>query len=237
MPVFSIASQHLSRWCHSMGSTAIALLKCYLASDPDTNVEQMCDTLLHKQAFAYEDLDSHTPEKAFHSAFILQLLANSHLCSCARSVDVLALSLTPKPYMARGTIALCVAALKHAIKQVKSKAVSTDAMGKGWGGTNFLKSNHKHKSGGRPANAEHTFSEQNWGSATSSYFRSVMNCESHILQGIVRTAYAVLQDDSDDNSSIEDQTEELLEGEVDAHALMYTSMLVYKHLLVLFEAR
>ncbi|KAI6013440.1 hypothetical protein BKA83DRAFT_4500260 [Pisolithus microcarpus] len=131
MPVFSIASQCLSWWCHSMGSTAIALLECYLASDLDTNVEQMCDALLHKQAFSYEDLDSHSLEKAFCSAFILQLLANTHLHSCARSVDVPALGLAPKPYMARGTIMLCVAALEHAIKQVKSKFVSTDAMGKG----------------------------------------------------------------------------------------------------------
>ncbi|KAI6019110.1 hypothetical protein EDC04DRAFT_2607628 [Pisolithus marmoratus] len=231
------ASQCLSRWHHSMGSTAITLLECYLASDPDTDVEQMCDTLLHKQAFAYEDLDSHTPEEAFRSAFILQLLANMHLHSCAGSVDFPALGLTPKPYMVRGTIMLCVAALEHAIKQVKSQAVSTDAMGKGQGGTNFLKSNHKHKSSGRPANAEHTFLEQNWGSTTSSYFQSITNRGSHILQGIVRMAYAVLQDNLDDNSSMEDQTEELLEGEVDAHVLMYTGALVYKRLLVLFEAR
>ncbi|KAI6017645.1 hypothetical protein PISMIDRAFT_123290, partial [Pisolithus microcarpus 441] len=78
-----------------------------------TDVEQTCDALLHKQAFAYEDLDSHSPEKAFRGAFILQLLANAHLHSCARSVDVPALGLAPKPYMARGAIALCVAAVSY----------------------------------------------------------------------------------------------------------------------------
>ncbi|KIK24089.1 hypothetical protein PISMIDRAFT_10498 [Pisolithus microcarpus 441] len=133
MPIFSVASQRLSGWRHSMGSTAIALLECYLASDPDTDVEQTCDALLHKRAFAYKDLDSHSPEKAFCSAFVLQLLANTHLRSCAGSVDVPALGLAPKPYMARGAIALCVAALEHAIKQVKSKFISTDVMGKGRG--------------------------------------------------------------------------------------------------------
>ncbi|KAI6011395.1 hypothetical protein BKA83DRAFT_4131947 [Pisolithus microcarpus] len=194
MPIFSVASQHLSGWCHSMGSTAIALLECYLASDPDTDVKQTCDALLH---------------------------------NCAGSVDVPALGLAPKPYMVRGAIGLCVAALERAIKQVKSKFISTDAMGKGRGGTNFLKANHKHKSSGRPANAEHTFLEQNWGSATSSYFQSIVNHESHVLQGIVWMAYAVLQDDSDDNSSVEDQTEELLEGEVDACALMCKSSISF----------
>ncbi|KAI6018937.1 hypothetical protein BKA83DRAFT_4023517, partial [Pisolithus microcarpus] len=109
-PIFSIASQRLSGWRHSLGSTAIALLDCYFASDPNTDVEQTCEALLRKCAFAYEDLDSSNPDKAFHGAFILQLLANAHLRSCAGSVDVPALHLSPKQYRARGAIALCVTA-------------------------------------------------------------------------------------------------------------------------------
>ncbi|KIK13074.1 hypothetical protein PISMIDRAFT_119610, partial [Pisolithus microcarpus 441] len=70
-----------------------------------------CNTIL--MSFAYEDLDSHSPEKAFCGAFILQLLANTHLCSCAGSVDVPALGLAPKPYMVRGAIGLCVAAVSY----------------------------------------------------------------------------------------------------------------------------
>ncbi|KIK12002.1 hypothetical protein PISMIDRAFT_41825, partial [Pisolithus microcarpus 441] len=50
-----------------------------------------CEALLCKRAFAYEDLDSSNLDKAFHGAFILQLLANAHLHSCAGSVDVPAL--------------------------------------------------------------------------------------------------------------------------------------------------
>ncbi|KAI6018514.1 hypothetical protein BKA83DRAFT_4127718 [Pisolithus microcarpus] len=82
------------------------------------------------------------------------------------------------------------------------------------------------KSGRRPVNAEHTFSEQNWGSTTSSYFQSVANCKPHILQGIVQISHAILQDDSDDNSSVDDPTEDLLEGEVDAWVLMLSSQWV-----------
>ncbi|KAI6019506.1 hypothetical protein BKA83DRAFT_19251 [Pisolithus microcarpus] len=217
-PIFSVASQRLSGWRHSLGSIAIALLDCYFASDPNTDVEQTCEALLRKRAFAYEDLDSSNLDKAFHGAFILQLLANAHLRSCAGSVDVPALHLSPKQYRARGAIALCVTALERAIKLTKSKSVSVEATDKSQGSVNLLKGNRKHKSGRRPANAEHTFSEQNWGSATSSYFQSVANRESHVLQGIVRMAYAILQDDSDRNSSVDDQIEESLEGDIDARA-------------------
>ncbi|KAI5992420.1 hypothetical protein EDD15DRAFT_2168172 [Pisolithus albus] len=112
-PIFAVASQHLSGWRHSLGSTAIALVDCYLASDSDTDVERTCDAFLNKRAFAYEDLDSSNPDKAFHGAFVLQLLANAHLRSCAGSVDVPPLGLTSKTYKARGAIALCVTAVSH----------------------------------------------------------------------------------------------------------------------------
>ncbi|KAI5981798.1 hypothetical protein EDC04DRAFT_2617152 [Pisolithus marmoratus] len=200
--------QHLSGWCHALGSTAIMFLDCYLASDLDTDVK-------------WTYLDSSSLDKAFCGAFILQLLANAHLCSCAGSLDIPVLHLALKQYRARGTIALCVTALEHGIKLMKSKSTSCDATEKGKGSGNLLKASHKQKSGGRPANAECTFLEQNWGSTTSSYFWSVMNCESHVLQGIVRMPYMVLQDNSDGNSSMDDQIEDSLEGEIDAHTLMY----------------
>ncbi|KAI6158857.1 hypothetical protein EDD17DRAFT_1511796 [Pisolithus thermaeus] len=226
MPIFSIASQCLSGWHHSLGSTAIALLDCYLDSDSDTDVEQTCDALLHKWAFTYEDLDSSSPDKAFCGAFVLQLLTNTHLHSCIGSVDVPALNLTSKQYRARGAIALSVTAectimkLKCTIKLMKSKSISADATEKGKGSMNLPRSNHKAKPHGRPANAEHSFSEQNWGSVTSSYFQSVANHKSHILQGIIRMAHAILQDESDGNSSADDQIKNSLEGEIDACALM-----------------
>ncbi|KAI6099269.1 hypothetical protein EDD16DRAFT_1526938 [Pisolithus croceorrhizus] len=110
--------------------------------------------------------------------------------------------------------------LEHAIKLMKSKSVSSNAMEKGRGGANLLKGNHKCKSGGRPVNAEHTFSKQSWGSTTSSYFQLVSNHEPHILKGIIQMSHAILQDDLDDNSSVDDLTEDFLEGQVDAWALM-----------------
>ncbi|KAI5982003.1 hypothetical protein EDD15DRAFT_2203369 [Pisolithus albus] len=57
-------------------------------------------------------------------------------------------------------------------------------------------------------------------------------------QGIVRMSHAILQDDSDDNSSVDDLTEDLLEGEVDARALMYTGDTTFIIiLLMLFEVK
>ncbi|KAI6001201.1 hypothetical protein EDD15DRAFT_2158943, partial [Pisolithus albus] len=112
MPIFSVVGQRLSGWRHSFGSSAIALLDCYLASDPDIDrTEETCDALLRKRAFAYEDLDFSTPGKAFRGAFVLQLLANAHLRTCVGSVDVPVLHLSAKLYRARGAIALSVAAV------------------------------------------------------------------------------------------------------------------------------
>ncbi|KAI6013441.1 hypothetical protein BKA83DRAFT_4500262 [Pisolithus microcarpus] len=136
MPIFAVESQCLSGWCHSLGSMAITLVDCYLASNSDMDVKWTCNAFLNKQAFAYEDLDSSSLDKAFHRAFVLQLLANAHLHSCARSVDVPPLGLTPKTYKARGAIALCVTALKCAIKLMKSKSVSSNVMEKGRGSAN-----------------------------------------------------------------------------------------------------
>ncbi|KAI5980358.1 hypothetical protein EDD15DRAFT_2206799 [Pisolithus albus] len=110
--------------------------------------------------------------------------------------------------------------LECAIKVTKAKSVSSEATEKNKGSANLLKGNRKHKSGGRATNVEHTFSEQNWGSATSSYFQLVANRESHALQEIVRLAYGVLQDDLDGNSGMDDQANDSLEGEIDACALM-----------------
>ncbi|KAI5980693.1 hypothetical protein EDD15DRAFT_2205352, partial [Pisolithus albus] len=111
MPIFSVVGQRLSGWRHSFGSSAIALLDCYLASDPDIDrTEETCDALLCKRAFAYEDLDFSTPGKAFRGAFVLQLLANAHLRTCVGSVDVPVLHLSVKLYRARGAIALSMAA-------------------------------------------------------------------------------------------------------------------------------
>lgn len=75
------------------------------------------------RSFAYEGLpdsiksdegsDSITPEKAFRSSLVLQLLAQAHLRTCSGSVNVPALELSVKEYQARGAIALCLSAVSR----------------------------------------------------------------------------------------------------------------------------
>ncbi|KIM70934.1 hypothetical protein SCLCIDRAFT_18890 [Scleroderma citrinum Foug A] len=110
------------------------------------------------------------PDKAFCLPFILQLLANAHLHTCSGSVDVPALQLSVKEYWARGAIALCLSTLEHAIKIRKAPLDVTD-MGKG--AVNLFKGTPKQNKTSNKGGAEHAFSEQHWGTATSSYFQSV----------------------------------------------------------------
>ena len=82
-------------------------------SNTSRSIEETCDLLLHNWSFAYEDMASTDPNKAFCSPFILQLLANAHLCTCSGSIDVPALQLSVKEYRARGVIVLCLSAVSY----------------------------------------------------------------------------------------------------------------------------
>ena len=83
-----------------------------MASNTKRSIEETCDLLLHNRSFTYEGMVC-DPDKAFRSPFILQLLANTHLRTCAGSVDVPTLQLSVKEYQARSAIALCLSAVSH----------------------------------------------------------------------------------------------------------------------------
>ena len=153
------------------------------------------------------------PDKVFHSPFILQPLANAHLCTCSGSVNVPALQLSVKEYRARGAIALCLSTvscyyhhalwcwhtqLEHAIKIRKAPLDVTD-MAKG--AVNLFKGTRKQNKMSKKGSAEHAFSEQHWGTATSSYFQLVARQTPQALQDIVGMACAVLQDNCDGDSA------------------------------------
>ncbi|KIM50133.1 hypothetical protein SCLCIDRAFT_34616 [Scleroderma citrinum Foug A] len=160
------------------------------------------------------------PNKAFCSPFILQLLANAHLCTCSGSIDVPVLQLSVKEYRARGVIALCLSALEHAIKIRKAPSDVTDA---GKGAVNLFKGACKQNNTSKKGAAEHAFSEQHWGMAMLSYFQSVARWTPEALQDIVGMAHTVLQDDCDGDSSTDDQGEGNVEGNVDSHRFMCKS--------------
>ncbi|KAL4068164.1 hypothetical protein J3A83DRAFT_4374512 [Scleroderma citrinum] len=155
MPIFSLANNHLSMWHHSVGSIAIAMLDCFFADEPSVIVKKTCSVLLKDHAFVYDGMKSEDHEKAFQSAFVLQLLANAHICVCFGSVDVPVLQLLMETNRVRGAIALCVAVLEHAFILVRSN-ITLKGTGKGKGFSS-------QKLSSKPSDTDNTFSEQNWG--------------------------------------------------------------------------
>lgn len=89
------------------------------------------------------------------------------------------------------------------------------------GATSLLKRARKQKKSSKKGTIAELppFSEQLWGTVTSSYFQSISRRTPQALQDIVALAQAVLQEDCDSDSSGDDQGEGS-EGEADLRALM-----------------
>ncbi|KAG1908780.1 uncharacterized protein F5891DRAFT_937724, partial [Suillus fuscotomentosus] len=71
--------QRLSEWRSNFGSTAIAIIFDFLTSNNDCDPEVLAGLLLKNFAFIFKDMDKREPDRAFHSAFMLQLLGKAHL--------------------------------------------------------------------------------------------------------------------------------------------------------------
>ncbi|KAL4064149.1 hypothetical protein V8B97DRAFT_2026122 [Scleroderma yunnanense] len=197
------------------------MLDCFFADEPSVIVKETCSVLLkdHQQTTYFQTAcTSEGCEKAFQSAFVLQLLANVHIHVCFRSVDVPVLQLLMETNRVRGAIALCVAVLECAFKLVRSNITLK--------GTGKDKGSLSQKSSSKPSGTDNTFSKQNWGGETCAYFEVVANHDDHTLLDIVKSAHALLPEDKDDSSLdgvIEDQ--ECTAEEIDACKLMCKSII------------
>ncbi|KAG2122709.1 hypothetical protein BD769DRAFT_1670635 [Suillus cothurnatus] len=141
-PIMGVITQRLCTWCSNFGSTAIALIANFLASlrehededeeeDKDENenadskekfMTQMAASLLEGYAFLFVDPDTCKASEIYHSVFILQMIATTHLNAIAGFIDVpeldtRALSSTKM----ESVIGACAVALEHALKLVAEK--------------------------------------------------------------------------------------------------------------------
>lgn len=98
-------------WRHNIASTALAIVISLLqCASNDCEVKDMADILLDSCSFLYEDLDTSSPNKAFRSNFMLQLLNAAHLQYVNGALQSLfAISLPLYTYS--GIIGLCGAAV------------------------------------------------------------------------------------------------------------------------------
>ncbi|KAG1871053.1 hypothetical protein C8R48DRAFT_670619 [Suillus tomentosus] len=184
-PIMGVITQWLCTWRSNFGFTAIALVANFLASlreseddedEADDNEEdtdrkeklmmEVAASLLKDYAFLFVDPDTCKASNIYHSVFVLQMIAMTHLNTVAGFIDVPeldthALSLTKM----EGVIAACAVALERALKLVAEKEKkSTD-----------LKTPLKiNKSTGKESNTPLAFSELNWGQFTTDYYSSIV---------------------------------------------------------------
>ncbi|KAF8546436.1 hypothetical protein OG21DRAFT_1491207 [Imleria badia] len=73
------AYQHLCNWRHGVGSVALALCTSFFMDSQQETIATEAGELLENNSFLYEDLDSNDSLKAFHSNFIIHLLATTYI--------------------------------------------------------------------------------------------------------------------------------------------------------------
>ena len=113
------ATRRLSVWRSNFGSTAIALVAHFLASDSDdakslAAIQEICLELLDGFAFLYQDLDPTKTENAYRSDFFLQLFAHAHLRPCIGCPDIPRINTDDlKEHAVKGAMSLCCSAVGH----------------------------------------------------------------------------------------------------------------------------
>ncbi|KAF8553042.1 hypothetical protein OG21DRAFT_1510681 [Imleria badia] len=73
------AYQHLCNWRHGVGSAALALCTSFFIDSQQETIAAEAGELLENNSFLYKDLDSNDSLKAFHSNFIIHLLATTYI--------------------------------------------------------------------------------------------------------------------------------------------------------------
>jgi hypothetical protein len=100
--------QRLSEWRSNIGSTALAIVVDFCSRIKDAPNDLVAKQLLKDCAFVYEDPDNISRETAYLSAFVLQMIASTHLSASvpALNTDELALGKGMD-----GVIVLCIVAM------------------------------------------------------------------------------------------------------------------------------
>ncbi|KIO06311.1 hypothetical protein M404DRAFT_138938, partial [Pisolithus tinctorius Marx 270] len=197
------ATHRLTVWHSNFSSTTIAIIAHFLAVGPSNDIDaesmdlpairETCNDLLERFLFLYQDLDHQNPVNAFRSQFVLQLLAHTHLRSCIRCPDILALRTdTLKAFGVQGALALSCAALEHAIQLFQRGDVDVDNQISTWGKATAKTPLKLNRTSGKESSAALAFSEQNWGTCTRHYYTLVAKCDHLALTEIVSMANALV---------------------------------------------
>ncbi|KAI5996390.1 hypothetical protein EDD15DRAFT_2365222 [Pisolithus albus] len=179
MVIFTIANQHLCTWRNNFASMGINIIAHYLVSNPEigvpssADVKKMCSALLKDLAFIYLDQDTSKSMNAFHSHFILFLLAHAHLRPSAGCPDIPQLKTKDlKKWGTKGVTAIVCSALERTICMFQMGELQLDTTST-YGRAVVKLPIKLNPVSGKESTMMPKFSEDKWGSSTRQYFASI----------------------------------------------------------------
>jgi hypothetical protein len=119
--------QRLSEWRSNIDSTALVIIVIFCSHIKDAPNDLIAKQLLKDCTFVYEDLDNILWETAYLSAFVLQMIASTHLSAIVDHASVPALN-TDELALGKGmdgVIVLCVIAVSVFFNHVSFLIVSS----------------------------------------------------------------------------------------------------------------
>ncbi|KAI6122924.1 hypothetical protein EDD16DRAFT_1778788 [Pisolithus croceorrhizus] len=177
----------------------VAQLAAFFLNPHDPSPKVTAQVLLDHFTFLYEDLDATSPEKAFRSVFVQQLLLGSHLSATKGFVQVSALDTSSLvKHGIVGALGLCGAALMRGLNLIKSGDIELKAPAKTKDGIAKLATRDVrtpvrfNMASGKDSKTACAFSDQNWGTPTRKFTSTAQRRSITQLQDIVELALTSL---------------------------------------------
>ncbi|KAF8837066.1 hypothetical protein BDN67DRAFT_1014158 [Paxillus ammoniavirescens] len=196
--VFSVTLQRLSEWQSGFGSTALAMLIDFFSKlDDDINIHSVAEVLKTGYAFLQEDPDSLQEEGMYHSTFLLELIASTHLSNIVGFVEVPGWDVwgMASGKNSEGVIAMASAALERAVKFIAKGTINVEQVLADMANSPDGKMKIKlpkvlNKHTGCKTSAPFQFSSANWNSDTAAYQESIRKRGQAFVHSVCTAAQA-----------------------------------------------
>ncbi|KAG9310565.1 hypothetical protein JVU11DRAFT_9118 [Chiua virens] len=196
-PIYTLALQHLGRWRNTIANVATNLVTNFLIEarlKEGQTTEEYAEELVADLTFAYEDFDPKRPwEKAFQSSLLLSVFATTHLQDTIGWVNIPGLDLhTKHDRGVKGALALCAAAVERALRLASAGKLKLTVRAENLRQGPLLDGGEDEDLGSRDDGKVSTkgaaFSQQNWGTQTAAYYKSIATRDDVALNDIVAGA-------------------------------------------------
>ncbi|KAG1794273.1 hypothetical protein EV424DRAFT_1548037 [Suillus variegatus] len=193
--IHSLTAQRISEWRSNFGSTGLVIILDFLSRNSDCDSVQLAAHLLADYAFLFEDPDKPSPLTTYCSPFVLQLVGTAHLNAISGYIDVPDLdthALATRAIRMSGVIALCAAAIKHALGMFANKNLKVkDILVSSARGKLVIKlPKVLNKVTRKMTNAPFLFSAARWAKVTTSFMKSISSKPAGYVETTVQMARA-----------------------------------------------